>query len=132
MEGSYEPGIPSPVLQSFSHLDEATLLLFLSCHCRLVEIYESLFQAIQRCIKGPHTTSHSPAGIILPQLQWAAITSGYSYYVSHAHYNDVVATMGPSKRKHEKGKRLQRTEEPSARKPSWGNGPGMGYRGQED
>ncbi|KAI0534034.1 hypothetical protein GGR58DRAFT_484415 [Xylaria digitata] len=69
IEGSCEPGIPSSVIQSSPHLDEATLLLFLSCHCRLIEIYESLFQVIQKCIKGSYTTSHSPAGIILPQLQ---------------------------------------------------------------
>ncbi|KAI1271943.1 hypothetical protein F5Y07DRAFT_403873 [Xylaria sp. FL0933] len=57
---------------SFLPLDEASVLLFLSCHCRLTDIYEAIFQAIQRCIKGgshtaaPHSTV---AGIILPQLQ---------------------------------------------------------------
>ncbi|KAI1349619.1 hypothetical protein F5Y01DRAFT_288725 [Xylaria sp. FL0043] len=61
--------IPSP---SSLHLDEASVLLFLSCHCRLTDIYEAIFQAIQRCIRGsshtaaPHSTA---AGIILPQLQ---------------------------------------------------------------
>ncbi|KAI0432563.1 hypothetical protein F5Y09DRAFT_141142 [Xylaria sp. FL1042] len=61
--------IASSTIQPFWRLDEATTLLFLSCHCRLTEIYESIFQAIQRCIKGAHTTPHSTAGIILPQLQ---------------------------------------------------------------
>ncbi|GAW20182.1 hypothetical protein ANO14919_096790 [Xylariales sp. No.14919] len=70
IEGPHEPAISSPVIQPFPRLDEATALLFLSCHCRLAEIYESLFQAIRRCIEGPHrTASHPPAGIILPQLQ---------------------------------------------------------------
>ncbi|RWA04015.1 hypothetical protein EKO27_g11091 [Xylaria grammica] len=70
IEGPREPDISSPIIQPFPRLDEATALLFLSCHCRLAEIYESLFQAIRRCIEGPHrTTSHPPAGIILPQLQ---------------------------------------------------------------
>ncbi|KAI1152344.1 hypothetical protein F4825DRAFT_310786 [Nemania diffusa] len=62
---------PSP------HLDEATMLLFLSCHCRLTEIYESIFHAMQRCIAGsraPPPPYHPPpppppAGIILPQFR---------------------------------------------------------------
>ncbi|KAI0905816.1 hypothetical protein F4823DRAFT_115300 [Ustulina deusta] len=69
IEGSREPEISSPSPQPFLHLDEATMLLFLSCHCRLTDIYESIIQAIQRCIKGPHTAPHPRAGIILPQLQ---------------------------------------------------------------
>ncbi|KAI1421649.1 hypothetical protein F5Y12DRAFT_694961 [Xylaria sp. FL1777] len=56
-------------LLPFFHFDEATMLLFLSCHYRLTDIYESIFQAIQRCIKGPHAASHPTAGVILPQLQ---------------------------------------------------------------
>ncbi|KAI0803999.1 hypothetical protein GGR55DRAFT_682135 [Xylaria sp. FL0064] len=56
---------------SFLPLDEASVLLFLSCHCRLADIYEAIFQAIQRCIKGgSHAAPRSTAaGIILPQLQ---------------------------------------------------------------
>jgi hypothetical protein len=50
------------------HLDEATMLMFLSCHCRLTEIYESIFQAIRRCVEGSYAASHPTAGIILLQL----------------------------------------------------------------
>ncbi|KAI1115377.1 hypothetical protein F5Y14DRAFT_135125 [Nemania sp. NC0429] len=52
----------------FSHLDEATMLLFLSCHCRLAKIYESIFEAMKRCIKGSPAAFPSTAGILLPQL----------------------------------------------------------------
>jgi len=60
---------PSPLSP---HPDDATLFTFLSCHSRLVEIYEVIFGAIHRCIRGPHhhysSSSHS-GGVILPQLQ---------------------------------------------------------------
>ncbi|KAK5634786.1 hypothetical protein RRF57_010499 [Xylaria bambusicola] len=49
--------------------DEATKLLFLSCHCRLADIYESIFKGIQRCLSGSYAATHSIAGVILPQLQ---------------------------------------------------------------
>ncbi|KAI3332431.1 hypothetical protein HD806DRAFT_480521 [Xylariaceae sp. AK1471] len=68
-DGDHEPGILASAIQPFSHLDEATIFMFLSCHSRLTEIYESIFQAIQRCLEGSYVTSHSTAGIILPQLQ---------------------------------------------------------------
>ncbi|KAI1752578.1 hypothetical protein F4782DRAFT_540249 [Xylaria castorea] len=64
----HEAEISSSV-QPFPHLDEATMLLFLSCHCRLVEIYSSVFQAMRRCLEGSNATPHSRAGVILPQLQ---------------------------------------------------------------
>ncbi|KAI0100629.1 hypothetical protein GGR51DRAFT_531948 [Nemania sp. FL0031] len=68
-----ESEISSSPIDPSSHLDEATLLLFLSCHYRLTTIYESIFQAMQRCIAGSHAATHSAAGIILPQLQVGGI-----------------------------------------------------------
>ncbi|KAI0866385.1 hypothetical protein F4860DRAFT_137734 [Xylaria cubensis] len=65
---THEPEISSS-MQPFSHLDEATMLLFLSCHCRLVEIYSSVFQAMRQCLEGSNATTRSRAGVILPQLQ---------------------------------------------------------------
>lgn len=65
----YAEASSSSGTDSFSHLDEATMLLFLSCHCRLTEIYESIFEAIQRCIKSsPAAAFDSTAGVVLPQL----------------------------------------------------------------
>ncbi|KAI0490027.1 hypothetical protein F4859DRAFT_176638 [Xylaria cf. heliscus] len=63
-----ESAVSSPI-QPFPHLDEASILLFLSCHCQLVEIYKSVFQAMRRCLEGSKAAPHSAAGIILPQLQ---------------------------------------------------------------
>ncbi|TRX98867.1 hypothetical protein FHL15_000209 [Xylaria flabelliformis] len=68
VEAPNEPEISSS-MQPFSHLDEATMLLFLSCHCRLVEIYSSVFQAMRQCLEGSNATPRSRAGVILPQLQ---------------------------------------------------------------
>ncbi|KAI0508474.1 hypothetical protein F5B22DRAFT_398673 [Xylaria bambusicola] len=56
-------------MMSTAHIDEATTLLFLSCHCRLADIYESIFKGIRRCLSGSYTATHSIAGVILPQLQ---------------------------------------------------------------
>ncbi|KAI1365593.1 hypothetical protein F5Y08DRAFT_172141 [Xylaria arbuscula] len=62
---------PSSRIQPPPHLDEATTLLFLSCHCRLADIYESIFRAVQHCIDSSFSlsVSHQIAGVILPQLQ---------------------------------------------------------------
>lgn len=68
-ESSLEAEISSPSgPDPFPHLDEATMLLFLSCHCRLTDIYESIFAAMQRCIKGSPAAFHPTAGVVLPQL----------------------------------------------------------------
>ncbi|KAI8628216.1 hypothetical protein F5Y19DRAFT_145241 [Xylariaceae sp. FL1651] len=68
IEARDETEVPSLPPRPFSHLDEATMLMFLSCHCRLTEIYESIFLAIRRCIEGSYAASHPGAGIILPEL----------------------------------------------------------------
>ncbi|KAJ8131490.1 hypothetical protein O1611_g2139 [Lasiodiplodia mahajangana] len=69
LEHSPRALLESSLIDPFPHLDEATIFLFLSCHCRLIDIYESIFQAMQRCIAGSHAASHSTGGIILPQLR---------------------------------------------------------------
>ncbi|RYC56885.1 hypothetical protein CHU98_g9328 [Xylaria longipes] len=67
-EGFHEAEISSSI-PPFPHLDEATLLLCLSCHCQLVEIYKSVFHAMRRCLEGSNAAPPSRTGIILPQLQ---------------------------------------------------------------
>ena len=68
-------GIEEPT-RPFPPLDEATMFMIVSCHCRLTEIYVSLFEMMQACSK------HSLAprrdkdwSIILPQLQVGSIAS---------------------------------------------------------
>ena len=62
--------------RSFSHIDEGTMLMIMSCHCRLTDIYLSLLQMIQAC------ADHSMAlrreqdwAILLPQLQVGSYAS---------------------------------------------------------
>lgn len=51
------PGLPGtrtgmePPFSSFSHVDEATMFMVVSCHCHLMEIYISIFQMMQACIE---------------------------------------------------------------------------------
>lgn len=59
--------------RTFSHIDEGTLLLLMSCYSRLTEIYVAIFHMMQACIE------HSAApqrekdwAIILPRLQVAS------------------------------------------------------------
>ena len=54
----------------FSHVDEATMLMVMSCHCRLIDIYLSIFHMMQACIE----YSLAPQlgddwAVVLPQLQ---------------------------------------------------------------
>jgi hypothetical protein len=71
----HSTGMEEPT-RPFSPLDEATMFMIMSCHCRLTETYISLFKMMQTCIE------HSLAprrdkdwAIILPQLQVGSITS---------------------------------------------------------
>ncbi|GAP82449.2 hypothetical protein SAMD00023353_0100020 [Rosellinia necatrix] len=68
-QDSQGPRTAPPTSQPFSRLDEATALLFLSCHCRLIEIYGAIFHAMQRCVGGSYAAPYAAAGIILPQLR---------------------------------------------------------------
>ncbi|CZR68122.1 uncharacterized protein PAC_18021 [Phialocephala subalpina] len=70
----HSAGMEEPT-RPFSPLDEATIFMIMSCHCRLTEIYVSLFKMMQACIEH----SLAPRGdkdwaIILPQLQVGSIT----------------------------------------------------------
>lgn len=60
----------------FSHVDEATMFMIVSYHCRLVEIYGSLFQMVQACIQhslAPH--KDKDWAVILPRLQVGSVVS---------------------------------------------------------
>ena len=66
-----DPGIRAKNSKSpLSHLDEATMLMVMSCHCRLIDIYLSIFQMMQVCMEYSF-----PPGVednwtvVLPRLQ---------------------------------------------------------------
>ncbi|KAI1748263.1 hypothetical protein F4782DRAFT_380611 [Xylaria castorea] len=81
------PEISSLAIQPFPHLDEATALLFLSCHCRLIEIYEVIFQAMQHCIERSYAAPHSTAGTTLPQLKQVGGFGGVSFPALRVDFN---------------------------------------------
>lgn len=61
---------------SISYVDQATRFMIISCHCRLTEIYTSLFQMMQACIE--HSLAPRKGNdwaIILPELQVGSIAS---------------------------------------------------------
>jgi len=69
-------GPSRPPHQPFSDVDEGTMLMVVSCHCRLAEIYLSLFQMMQACIE----YSLAPRlgndwAVILPQLQVGSLAA---------------------------------------------------------
>lgn len=65
-----------PQSSSFSHVDEATMFMVVSCHCRLTEIYVSIFQMMQACIEHSLVPQMGKDwAIILPQLQIGSVTS---------------------------------------------------------
>jgi len=65
-----------PPSRSFSHLDEGTTFMVVSCHCRLTEIYVSIFQMIQACINFSLVPQlDKDWAIILPHLQIGSLTS---------------------------------------------------------
>ena len=55
---------------SFSHVDEGTALMIMSCHCRLTETYRSIFHMMQACIESSTVPQiDKDAAIIFPRLQ---------------------------------------------------------------
>ncbi|CAJ2514242.1 Uu.00g023610.m01.CDS01 [Anthostomella pinea] len=59
-----------------SRTDEASFLMVMSCHCRLVEIYMSIFQMMRACIE--HSRVPQPGrdwAVILPQLKMGSFAS---------------------------------------------------------
>lgn len=55
---------------SFSHVDESTMLLIMSCHCRLVDTYISVLRMMQACIEHAITPQmDEDDAILLPKLQ---------------------------------------------------------------
>ncbi|KAI1824204.1 hypothetical protein F4861DRAFT_539229 [Xylaria intraflava] len=48
--------------------DDATLFLLLSCHCRLVEVYESIITAVRKCAGGSPPPLPASGSLVLPRL----------------------------------------------------------------
>ena len=66
----------SPPSRTFSQVDEATIYMAVSCHCRLIEIYVSIFQMMQACIEHSLVPQMGKDwAITLPQLQVGCLTS---------------------------------------------------------
>jgi hypothetical protein len=56
--------------RSFSLVDEATMFMVVSCHCRLAEIYMLIFQMMQACVEHSLVPRMEKNWVIvLPQLQ---------------------------------------------------------------
>jgi hypothetical protein len=65
-----------PLARSCSQVDEATMSLVFSCHCRVREIYVSLFQMMQDCLaKSLRPQLGSNWAVILPRLRVGSIAS---------------------------------------------------------
>jgi hypothetical protein len=66
----------SPPSRSFSHMGEATMFMVVSCHCRITELYSSVFELMQACIEHklpPRIDKHW--AVILPNLQFGSVTT---------------------------------------------------------
>lgn len=62
--------------RGFSHVDEATMLMVMSCHCRLIDTYVSIFRMMQDCIafsKTPRIEENTV--VIFPRLQFGTYAS---------------------------------------------------------
>lgn len=60
----------------FSHVDEATMLLVMSCHCRLIDTHTSVFRMMQACIEySIRPQMDKEAVIVLPRLQIGSHTA---------------------------------------------------------
>ena len=81
-QGSLQGGLKipeaniGPQSRSLLHLDSATKFMVASCHCRLTEIYISLFRMMQACIE--HVLAprmDKDWAVVLPQLQVGSVAS---------------------------------------------------------
>jgi hypothetical protein len=62
--------------RGFSHVDEATMLIVMSCHCRLIDTYVCIFKMMQDCIAFSKTPKiEENTVIILPRLQFGTYAS---------------------------------------------------------
>ena len=74
-EPATETGIGS-LCKYFSHLDETTFLTVVACHCRLTEIYISIFQMMQSCLQFKLVPRPDENwAVVLPQLQIGPLAS---------------------------------------------------------
>jgi hypothetical protein len=80
--------------QHFPPLDEATILMIISCHCRLTDIYVLLFEMMQACIE--HSLAPRSArdwAIILPKLQVGSIASPPVYVDVNTPVSSATSSM---------------------------------------
>ena len=74
-QSATETGIGS-LCKYFSHSDEATLFTVVACHCRLTEIYISIFQMMQACLQFKLVPQPDENwAVVLPQLQIGSLAS---------------------------------------------------------
>ena len=73
---SSESVVSSHVPRSSSQIDEATTFTLMACHCKLTEIYASLFKMMEACINYSLSPNlREDWAIILPKLEVGSITS---------------------------------------------------------
>lgn len=68
------PALAPPSSCSLANVDEATMYMLTSCHCRLTEVYASVFEQIQACVKHsaiPQTDYRWT--VVLPRLQVSSL-----------------------------------------------------------
>jgi hypothetical protein len=74
-ETFHSVGMEEPA-QPFLPLDEATMFMVISCHCRLTEFYAFIFDKMQACIEHSLVPRRDKYwAIILPQVQVGSIAS---------------------------------------------------------
>ena len=78
----------------FSHVDEATILMLMSCHCRLTEIYLSIFQMMQACIEYSFPPQVEDTWtVVLPQLQMGSHAAPPIQVDANTSLSRVTASM---------------------------------------
>ena len=83
LESAQQPQYSNPseiraiaLSESLSHVDEATLLLIMSCHSRLTDTFLSIFQMIRACIEHSAVPlMDEDAVVLLPRLHWGSLTA---------------------------------------------------------
>jgi hypothetical protein len=83
-----------PSSTSFLHADEATILMILSCYCRLTDIYGSIFKHMQACMNSPKPPVIDKGFVVvLPQLQVGSYTAPCISVDSNASLSSSTTSM---------------------------------------
>jgi hypothetical protein len=83
-----------PTQRSLSHMDEATAFMVVSCHCRLVDIYTSIFKMVQACVEHSFVPQLGPNwAVILPRLQVGSFDSPPVTVDANAHLSPITTSM---------------------------------------